>query len=303
MIDSPGLTVLIPHRNAGLLLLEAVASIEALALPFDHEVLVIDDASNDEASLDALERLTRKPRIRLLRLATHEGAQAARNRGLDAARHPYVLPLDADDRLLAPASGKSFPELAIEELGQDPTLAFVHTASCMFGLFSGLTISSYPCSEQLVLAKHHVPTSIVFRRQDALAGGGYDDAIEKWQDWSFAVALLAGRFHRRLNSRIAYVRGPGHGYRVHPATTRLSAQPVSEMEQTRATVAHHTAYFKARLGQENSVDEIARGILSRKPTRLEDLLHMAAFDLEQALAVARQRDGSLIGIHDELDIP
>ena len=64
----------------------------------------------------------------------------------------------------------------------------------MFGEYSGLTMYSYPLNEFLVLEKYHVQTNIVYRKQDAFNAGLYNESIKKWQDWSFAIAILNSRF-------------------------------------------------------------------------------------------------------------
>lgn len=161
-----GLSFVIPCFNAGHYLREAVDSLRAQPHAFPYEVLIVDDRSDDSHTLHTLSACADLPGVRVRRLAARGGHHAARNVGLRHARFGYVMQLDADDRLAtAPellADG-SFPDRAVEILRADPNVAFVHTMSRMFGDFDGLTISSYPCSEELVLRKHHVPTSIVHR--------------------------------------------------------------------------------------------------------------------------------------------
>lgn len=60
-------------------------------------------------------------------------------------------------------------------------------------MFDGLTVSAYPAAELVILAKHHVQISIVYRKEDALMSGLYDERIKKWQYCSFAAGLLSAR--------------------------------------------------------------------------------------------------------------
>lgn len=62
------------------------------------ELIVIDDASEDDTVNLVLQYAEHDERIRLIR-SSHGGVSLARNRGLDEARGEYVLFLDSDDWL------------------------------------------------------------------------------------------------------------------------------------------------------------------------------------------------------------
>ena len=301
-----GLTVIVPCYNTGNFVREAVESTLRQRLSFRGEVVVIDDGSDDPDTLASLDACSALPEVRVVRLGENQGAQAARNAGLDAAQYPYVLPLDSDDRLADDttllATG-SYPERAVRLLESEPDLAFVHTYSQMFGTFQGLTISAYPCREELLVRKHHAPMSIVYRRADALAAGGYDPRIRKWQDWSFAIDLLAARRRRGHPNTIACIPGPFHEYRVHARFARLSVAQVDELQAVRLTVEKNLDYFQTILADNRPAAELAGFVCASKPDRLTDLLHMAAVDLDQALTLARGRKATLGSPIDVLGIP
>lgn len=92
----PTADVVIPTYNDGRLLERAVRS--ALALPCIERVIVVDDGSDQQATLDGL-RPAERLRVTLLRQA-NAGPSAARNRGLREVRAEYCVFLDADDELL-----------------------------------------------------------------------------------------------------------------------------------------------------------------------------------------------------------
>ena len=83
------------------LLLEAIASVERHS-PKDNrvEILIVDDGSTNFISLQILDRL-QEGGYRLLR-QQNLGLSAARNLGIESANTDLVLPLDDDNRLLAP---------------------------------------------------------------------------------------------------------------------------------------------------------------------------------------------------------
>ncbi|HBF79316.1 MAG TPA: hypothetical protein DD420_05085 [Streptomyces sp.] len=301
-----GLSFVIPCFNSGRYLQEAVDSLRAQPHDFPYEVLVVDDGSDDSGTLRTISACAGLPELRVHRLGRRCGHHVARNAGVGSARFRYVMQLDADDRLATDpvllAEG-SYPDRSVRILRSDPTVAFVHTMSRMFGDFDGLTISSYPCTEELILHKHHVPTSIVHRHEDAVAGGLYDPQVVKWGDWAFAVNLLAGRFRRGAGNMIACIPGPLHEYRVHSTGQRVSGAHVSESAMTLRVVERNLDLFRHRLGRGDSAAAIARDVLAMKPSRLEDLIRMADFDLRQALTVARQRRFSLPSPYEALGIP
>ncbi|MFG1795804.1 glycosyltransferase family 2 protein [Nocardia sp. NPDC049149] len=306
MSQNRGISVLLPCHNSGDLIAEAVESVVQQPLSVPFEVIVVDDGSTDPVTLAAIENSSTHAGVRIVRLPCNRGAQAARNAGLDAAHFEYILPLDCDDRLatdeqLLETGG--YLEPAVQILASRPQVAFVHTYSRMFEGFDGLTISAYPCREELLVRKHHTPMPIVYRRADALAAGGYDRRIQKWQDWAFAIDLMATRHRAGDANEIACLAGPFHEYRVHNRFSRLSTSQVSELEMTQLVVEKNLDYFRTLLGDAQSASELAAFVYGSKPDRLTDLLHMAAADLDQALTLARQRRATLTSRSDSLGIP
>jgi glycosyltransferase involved in cell wall biosynthesis len=302
---SEGISFVVPCFNSGDFLVEAVESLVQQPHAFPYEIVVVDDGSDDPTTLRAISLCAERAGVRVIRQG-HSGHHAARNAGVEAASFAYVMQLDADDRLAtAPELLKagSYPDRAVALLKTHQHLAFVHTMSRMIGDFEGLTISSYPCREELILRKHHVPTSIVYRRDDAIRGGLYDPRVRKWGDWAFAVNLIAGRFRRGAANKVVCIAGPLHEYRVHSRTRRVSNAEVSEFDMTLLVVESNLDLFQDRFNSDDAAEVIAQEVLAAKPSRLIDLIRMAEFDLAQALAVARQREFSLSSPFDALGIP
>jgi hypothetical protein len=175
----------------------------------------------------------------------------------------------------------------------------------MFGDFCGLTISSYPLREQMVARKHHVPISIVYRRNEISKGLLHIETVPKWQDWAFGASLLARRWARKERSEIRFVEGPGHGYRIHSAFPRISRAEISEYDATKLVVGAYPDYFASKFTHvTNEIDTLTAAVVASKPSPLEDLLFMASFNLEQALSVAQHREYQLNSAHvNRLGIP
>jgi glycosyltransferase involved in cell wall biosynthesis len=94
----PRVAVVVPCYNDGATLPEALAS---LVEQEPHELVVVDDGSDEPETLSTLERLAAEGVPVVHR--ENGGLSAARMTGVEATAAPYVMPLDADDAL-APGS-------------------------------------------------------------------------------------------------------------------------------------------------------------------------------------------------------
>lgn len=287
-----GLSIIIPCFNSGYFLEEAVESIRFQSFKYSFEIIIINDASTDAITNNILKRLSLLPEITIINFVNNKGVQQSRNAGLQAAKFRYILPLDADDKLnIDPIVLKlgSYMDRSIDLLELNNHVAFVHSMSLMFGEFHGLTISSYPVNELLILKKHHCPTSIIFRKSDAIASGGYDKSILKWQDWSFAVGLLNSRFLRNKKNDISFFEGPYHLYRIHNSTLRISEHEIDEKQMVYNTVKLYPEIF--RTYYPNYTDEsIAITVHQSKPSKMLDLLYVAQHNIDLAIKMITERD-------------
>lgn len=93
-----------------------------MAVP-DAEFILVDDGSTDETLelTSALQERYGKERITVIPLGGNQGAQVARNRGMDAVRGEMLLFCDSDDVLVA----SGVKELA-ENLTQNPVLDYAY---------------------------------------------------------------------------------------------------------------------------------------------------------------------------------
>ncbi|KAK7738444.1 hypothetical protein SLS62_011374 [Diatrype stigma] len=285
-------SIIIPSFNTGVYLRDCVASARENSVGAEVEVIVVDDGSTDETTIRVQSDLDSEPDVKIIRHGENRGVQAARNTALKAATGDFVICLDGDDILLPPTSGhESWLAEGARILSGNPDVAFVHTLVRMFGDFHGLTISSYPLREDMVARKHHVPTSIMYRRSEISNGLLYMETVPKWQDWAFGASLLARRWRRGERSEIGFIQGPGYGYRIHSTGPRISRSQVSEYDATRVVVESYQDYFKSKFPDvADDVDALSAAVVASKPSALEDLLFVASYNLEQALSMARDRE-------------
>lgn len=101
------LTVVIPCFNALDTVLAAIASAQGA-----DQVVVVNDGSTDPQVAEQLDRWAASgdfPGLEIVHRAENAGLGAARNTGVEHARHPWVAFLDADD-VYVPQRGQPFAE-------------------------------------------------------------------------------------------------------------------------------------------------------------------------------------------------
>jgi glycosyltransferase involved in cell wall biosynthesis len=98
---SGGLSVVLPLYNGGAFVQAAIQSIiEQQDLPENWEIIAVDDGSTDN-SVEICQQLAgRYPQIRIEQHEVNRGVAAARNRGVELAKHEYLGFIDQDDRWL-----------------------------------------------------------------------------------------------------------------------------------------------------------------------------------------------------------
>ncbi|GIH89524.1 CDP-glycerol glycerophosphotransferase family protein [Planobispora siamensis] len=117
MINAPDCSVIVITYNDAARVPRAVRSVLDQSLR-NVEVIVVDDASTDDTEQVVLALQREDPRVRYLRRADNSGGCGApRNDGVAAARAPYAMFLDSDDRLARHACKSLLVE--IERTGAD----------------------------------------------------------------------------------------------------------------------------------------------------------------------------------------
>lgn len=261
------ISFIIPNKNYNIYLKDAVKSIENLKLIYDYEIIIVDYGSLDKPNF------INQKKIHLYTVSGN--VQTARSYGISKAKFNYICMLDADDQVI---NNKYF-EKAVDILFEQKEIAFVHGNSLMIGDMNCLTPASYPLCESLILSKHHVKTSIIFRKSDANIEYPYHNLIEKWQDWSFAVGLLNRRYNNKQKNEIYYIDEIMHLYRVYNSSTRISSKEVSEFDMTLRTVSLYFEIFE-KYYKSSDIQNITKNILSKKPKLVEELQYSLEYSLK-----------------------
>lgn len=168
-------SVVIPAYNGELTI--AASVLTALQQAHLHEVIIVDDGSNDSTS--EVVRSLSDPRVHFLQ-QRNAGPAAARNTGAEAASGSHLLFLDADDRLLPNALS---------------TLAVVHGRGYQLARASAVIQDG----DSAVWTRYSVPSDFPYPRGAPLAGTfSIDRALFE------SVGRYDDKFHYGENSELLF---------------------------------------------------------------------------------------------------
>jgi glycosyltransferase involved in cell wall biosynthesis len=190
----------IPCFNHGLFLLESVE--RALGQQGGPpQVLVVDDGSTDAETQRALEELPKE--VRLIR-QENAGAAAARNAGFENSDSELLLMVDADDRLTVDALDVLRPPLE-----SHPDVGYCYGLMKLIGAWSG--VLRFPDFDPYILLHRSIAGAQlgVVRRRCWEDAGGFDPAIDGYEDWDFCLSALEKGWRGLQINRVT------HEYRKH----------------------------------------------------------------------------------------
>ncbi|MEM1179267.1 MAG: glycosyltransferase [Acidobacteriota bacterium] len=246
---APEVSVVIPCKNHGQLLIEAIASVER-SMPVDYELIVIDDGSDQPRTCEVFETL----REAGYRIESQEpsGLSAARNRGITEARADYILPLDADNRLRP-----EFIAPAIAALDNGPELGVVYGEPWEFGLREGRRdVDELDIAK--LLESNYIDACALTRKACWWDIGGYDEALPAWEDWDFWIRVATRGWAARKLDVIAF------DYRVRPN----SLVTITEQDETLEFIVDHVTAKHRQLFHGHLTQRLGH-VLSTWPRALE----------------------------------
>lgn len=295
MSDAPQISVVTPSYNRRDAVLRAIGSVRAQTLG-DFEHIVVDDGSTD-GTAEAV-RAVEDLRLRLIVQPSRQGANAARNAGIEAARSSLLAFLDSDDvylphRLAWTAEKfRAEPDLnlvisSFETIRGDRRSRSVNRE----GFVDAATLEKALVMQVIYIAG----SAITVRRAPLLAAGSFDVDIPRLQDREVLLRLARsnGAFFSQDVDWLKYtspdsISGHPDGYieayallmEKHPALRRAHAATV------RSTVARHLlkAFTKGRFA------DLARDY---RFNRGAPGLGYSAFDLASGLVGADRERNAL----------
>lgn len=248
--------------NGGSYLAEAVSSVLAQSFR-DFELLVVDDASDDESAAVLRRFAEADTRVRVLTSATNLGPPSASNMGLAQARGSLLARLDADDVCLPGRLQRQ-----VDMFDSDPALVLLGSAfDYVDGAGRWVAEGRYPLEDAalrtfLIEAGCPFCHSAVMMRVDAVRRlGGYRQVVNRYSlDYDLFLRLAEMGTIANLPDKLV-------GYRVHPG--QITAQ---KMElQVRSA---HVYRILAQQRRQGNAEDLPRALaeVEASPGRLRDAL-------------------------------
>jgi glycosyltransferase involved in cell wall biosynthesis len=202
---TPLISVVIPCFNSGKYLPEALQSVYKAKKEFEIEIIVSDDGSSDDFTLNLLNKLENENSC-VVKRKTNGGPASARNLGVKSARGKYILLLDSDNRILP-----DFLSLTVPILEENPAVAVVYGEVQFFGQHKNRRqFKSGPFDIDKLIANNYIDACSVVRRTAWEQAGGMDESslLIGFEDWEFWIRLAS------LNWQFTYIREPLFEYRL-----------------------------------------------------------------------------------------
>ena len=206
-------TVIIPLYNYAHYIEEALESVRHQTIP-RLDLVVVDDASTDTSLQVAVAwarlHADRFNRILVLRNETNSGLGRSRNTGFDAAETPFVLPLDADNRLRPDCCATLLDALRESRAG------FAYSILQCFGAAEHL-IGTEPFAPMRFASSNYIDAMALVANWCWAKVGGYTHIDYGWEDYDFWCKCVEhGIWGQHVQEVLAE-------YRVHEASMLRTA--------------------------------------------------------------------------------
>jgi glycosyltransferase involved in cell wall biosynthesis/SAM-dependent methyltransferase len=201
-------TVIVPLYNYAQFIEDALESVRNQTLA-QIDLVVVDDASGDESLQIAVawarRHAARFNRLLVLTNAANSGLARSRNVGFNAAETPFVLPLDADNRLRTDCCASLLAAL------RDSRAAFAYSRLQCFG-DADHVIGIEPFSAIRLASSNYIDAMAMVAKWCWATVGGYTHIQYGWEDYDFWCKCVE---HGLWGQHIPEVLAE---YRVHAAS-------------------------------------------------------------------------------------
>jgi hypothetical protein len=206
-------SIILPNRNHAHYLPRAIDALLAQTLK-EFDLVVVDDASNDN-SLDVIARyVAHDPRVRVLALKEHRGVNHAVNTALESVRGEFVYVAGADDFVVPEFLDRSVAQLRKnreagltfsdpaefheDERGAQPFPLYLSKQAVFFDPQSLVSLfrRSY----------FHISSNTgIYRTSSFREAGGYVPELQWLSDWFVALVIALRRGGCYLPEQLAYL--------------------------------------------------------------------------------------------------
>ncbi|MDP1625104.1 MAG: glycosyltransferase [bacterium] len=235
-MDTPLISIIVPTYNRADLIGEALESV--LAQSFSSwELIIMDDCSTDNTAAIVRQFLARDSRIRYIKNEKNLGIARNRNTGIELTKGSLIAMLDSDDTW----TDKNKLQKQADFLRENPDHVLVSTRATVIDL-AGKEVGKFDFAEKdedirkVMLRRNQiVQSSVLYRKDSAVAVGGYDPSYAIVDDYDLWLRLGSeGRF-RVLPEYMV-------GYRAHDGGITKERPLVAAREHLAIIRKHKNAY-------------------------------------------------------------
>ncbi|MGL4993326.1 MAG: glycosyltransferase family 2 protein [Bacteroidales bacterium] len=185
------ISIVIPYHNREKRIEKTLLSVVAQShRPL--EVILVNNNSTDNSEKLCHEFKSKhetKDFIIILANETKRGANAARNRGLEIATSEYISFFDSDDEML-PRRMELINKTIVDNFYPDIIGSISRVTDETRG-GSYIKMRCYSSDPITQITRGQLSTSSMTIRSSILRGvGGWDERLDRWQDWNLGVRLL-----------------------------------------------------------------------------------------------------------------
>jgi glycosyltransferase involved in cell wall biosynthesis len=212
-MTKPVLSVIIPCFNTGPYLREAVESVVASAGSDDYTIIIVDDGSTEDQTLQLLHKLGQEGHCVLHQ--ENKGPAAARNTGVRHSQTPYLLFLDSDNKV-----GREYIREGVEVLEKKPEVAVFYGRPKFIGDTTNRVFPTRPFDLPSLLINNYIDHCAVVRKAAWESVGGFDEnrLLIGQEDWEFWIRLGGHGWGFHFNDKISF------DYRIRPGSLSTLVQ-------------------------------------------------------------------------------
>lgn len=178
------ISIVIPCYNHGAFLEETLESISKATNKYIPEIIIVNDGSTDALTLSVFERVEAKGYFVLHQ--ENQGLAKARNNGIRIAKGKYILPLDSDNKVLAPYLNEAID--IIEKKSVDVVYGNAKYIGEKIGTWKNHKLDRFK-----MLYVNHIDACAIFRKETWVKVGGYSEDMPYMgcEDWNFWLKCMA----------------------------------------------------------------------------------------------------------------
>jgi glycosyltransferase involved in cell wall biosynthesis len=224
---TPKLSIITACYNHGQYLAECMASVLAQTEQNIEHIIIID-GSPDNSEAIAQEFARKDDRVSFVAKTHNHGLAACQNMGIKCAQSPWVLKVDADDKI-AP----TYVEEILAAASADANRNVIFSPCQHFG--AKTHVYRYPAFDYArMMQQFMIPGPAAFRKELWATVGGYDESMRSAEDWDLYI-----RAHLAVGLVPHQLAEPRWYYRMHSGP-RASAEGIKRLAELQHYWRGHT---------------------------------------------------------------